>query len=191
MNMTSLPEDLVSLEKEISQLEIEKQALIIDNKKKDETRVIEIEKTLADLKETTKSKRADREVSRKLLLQTKELKEQLKALDQEAIEAERQTDYNKVAEIRHAKIPAIHTQLKEIDKNITTAIEKGDIILKDYVDTQDIAQIIAKRTGIPATKLIQSESDKLTHLEALIKTRVIGQDEAIHSVANAIRRARA
>jgi ATP-dependent Clp protease ATP-binding subunit ClpB len=124
-------------------------------------------------------------------VETKELKEQLQILDHEATEAERQTDYNKVAEIRHGKIPAIHQKLKDIDQKITDAIKKGDIIIKDYVDTEDIALIIAKWTGIPATKLIQSESEKLSHLEDLLKKKVIGQDDAIHSIANAVRRARA
>jgi len=191
MNMTSMPEDLVNLEKKISQLEIEKQALTIDDKKKNADRISAIDKELSELKEILKVKKADREASRSLLMKTKELKEKIQELEHEAAEAERETNYNKVAEIRHGKIPAIHQELQEIDRKIAEAVEKGDVVIKDYVDASDIAQVIAKRTGIPATKLIQSESDKLAHLEEVLKLRVVGQDDAVHAVANAVRRARA
>lgn len=191
MNMTSMPADIVDLEKHVMQLEIEKGALSMESKKKNTERISTIEKELADLNETLKTKKGDREASRQLLVKTKELKEQLRALDNEAQEAERQTDYNKVAEIRHGKIPAIQKELDSIDKQIQDGIATWSIVLKEHVDAQDIAGVIARWTGIPVAKLLKGEGEKLASLEDTIKQRVIGQDAAIRSVANAVRRARA
>ncbi len=187
MSMTSMPESLLKTEKEISQLEIEKQALSIEDKKNNAARIQEIEKKLADLKESHKGAKSEREHSRQWLVKIKEIKEQLQNLNHEAEIAEKNTDYNKVAEIKYSQIPALQ---KELDK-LEQSNKEGEGAIKDIVEPEDIASIVAKWTGIPASKLIQSEMDKLITLEKHLQKRVIGQPEAIHTIANAIRRARA
>jgi len=121
------------------------------------------------------------------LVKIKEIKEQLQNLNHEAEIAEKNTDYNKVAEIKYSQIPALQ---KELDK-LEQSNKEGEGLIKDIVEPEDIASIVAKWTGIPASKLIQSEMDKLITLEKHLQKRVVGQPEAIHTIANAIRRARA
>ena len=191
MGITSMPEDLAKLEKKLTQLEIEKQALSIENNKKNNQRLESLEKELAETKESYNSAKANREEDRKLLVELKEHKEELKKLEHEAQIAEKQTDYNKVAEIKYSQIPAKQKELKQIEKKIENSKAEWNIILKDIVETEDIAVIIAKRTGIPVSKLVESEMEKLAHLEDHLSKEVIWQEVAITAVANAIRRARA
>lgn len=119
------------------------------------------------------------------------MKAQISKLEHEAEIAEKQTDYNKVAEIKYSKIPELQKKIIETEKSIESAKNEGKILLKDSVDAEDIAVIIAKRTEIPVSKLIESEAEKLTHLESYLQQKVVGQKEAVTVVSNAIRRARA
>ncbi len=191
MWLTSMPEELVKLEKKIRQLEIEKEALKFEEWEKAKDRIKAIEKELAELKEEFNKLRAEWEKDRQLILEAKKLKEEIQKLEHEAELAEKQTDYNKVAEIRYWKIPQLKKKLEEIEKKIEEAKREWRLVIKDVVEAEDVAAIISKWTWIPVSKLVESEREKLVHLEDYLKQRVVGQDHAIKAVANAIRRARA
>ncbi len=149
-------------------------------------RIQQIEKELAELKERYQSKKADREAQKAQGEQIKKLKEQIKSLEHEAEIAEKQTDYDKVAQLRYGELPKAHKALAELEE-----LASQNTVQNDTVDTEDIASIIAKWTGIPVSKLVASEMEKLTDLESFLRKRVVGQDQALQLVANAIRRARA
>jgi len=191
MWITSMPEDLLKLEKKITTLEIEKQALKLEKGKKNADRVKIIEKELSWLKEKHRVSKSERESDRALLVDVKNLKEQILKLNHEAEIAEKQTDYNKVAEIKYGKIPELESTITRIEQQIEKEKSEWKIALKDVVEAEEIAIIVAKRTWIPVSKLVQSEAEKLTHLEEHLQKIVVGQDQAISSVSNAIRRARA
>ena len=195
MAMTSMPENLLHMQKKIWTLEVEKSALSAEsgNQKDDkhQNRLESIEKELADLREKYTVLIADREQDRNLLVESKEIKDQLAKLEHDAAIAEKQTDYNKVAEIRYKQVPDLQKKLEEIDRKIEEAKSSTDSVIKDMVEAEDIAKIIAKWTGIPVSKLVESEADKLTHLEDHLAKKVVGQKDAIAAVSNAIRRARA
>lgn len=191
MGITSMPEEVMKLEKQLSQLEIEKQALVMENNKKNNERINEIEKDIANIREQYNNAKAAREDDRALIIEAKNIKEDIKKLEHEAAIAEKQTDYNKVAEIKYGKIPEKQKELQDIEDKIVLSKASGNVALKDIVEAQDIAAIIAKRTGIPASKLIQSEMDKLVKLENYLAKEVVWQDNAIKIISNAVRRARA
>lgn len=149
-------------------------------------RIQQIEKELAELKERYRSKKAEREAQKAQWEKIKNLKQQIKSLEHEAQIAEKQTDYNKVAQIRYGDIPQLQKELSELEH-----LESESHFHKDTVDAEDIAAIIAKWTGIPVSKLVAGEMEKLADLESFLRKRVVGQDQALHLVANAIRRARA
>ncbi|MFC2495282.1 MAG: AAA family ATPase [Candidatus Absconditicoccaceae bacterium] len=149
-------------------------------------RIQQIEKELAELKERYRSKKAEREAQKAQGEKIKNLKQQIKSLEHEAQIAEKQTDYNKVAQIRYGDIPQLQKELSELEH-----LESESHFHKDTVDAEDIAAIIAKWTGIPVSKLVASEMEKLADLESFLRKRVVGQDQALRLVANAIRRARA
>ena len=149
-------------------------------------RIQQIEKELAELKERYRSKKAEREAQKAQWEKIKNLKQQIKSLEHEAQIAEKQTDYNKVAQIRYGDIPQLQKELSELEH-----LESESHFHKDTVDAEDIAAIIAKWTGIPVSKLVASEMEKIEDLDSFLRKRVVGQDQALHLVANAIRRARA
>ena len=196
MWISSQPEELLVLDRKIRTLEIEKESLKMelwdDKKDKKETkRIKEIEKELSWLVEEYNTMKAEWESERQLVIDSKKLKEEIKKLEHEAEIAEKQTDYNKVAEIRYGKIPKVKNELKKLEEDIEKAKTEWRLVIKDIVEPEDIAAVVSKWTGIPVTKLVQSERDKLAHLEDYLSQKVIWQDHAIKSVANAIRRSRA
>ncbi len=191
MWITSMPEDVMKLDRNLRQLEIEKEALKIEKWKKNKERIDQIEKEIAELSEEFNKQKAQWEEWRKYVLRQKELKEEIQQLEHEADIAEQNTDYNKVAEIKYWKIPEKQKELQEIDEQIEKAKEEWQIVIKDIVETEDIASIISKWTWIPVSKLIETERQKLSKLEQYLAKRVVWQENAISSVANAIRRARA
>ena len=196
MWISSQPEELLVLDRKIRTLEIEKESLkmeLWDNKKdeKEAKRITEIEKELSWLVEEYNTMKAEWESERQLVIDSKKLKEEIKKLEHEADMAEKQTDYNKVAEIRYGKIPKVNNELKQLEEKIEKAKTEWRLVIKDIVEPEDIAAVVSKWTGIPVTKLVQSERDKLAHLEDYLSKKVIWQDHAIKSVANAIRRSRA
>lgn len=192
MWISSLPENIAVMEKSLRQLEVEKEAL--KNEKptqKTKKRLDEIEKSLAETREKYDSGKLKREQDRALLTRGKEIKESIQTLHHEAELAEKETDYTKVAEIKHVKIPELEREYKKLEETLEKEQQWWTLSLNDTVQEEDIAQIIWRWTWIPVSKLIQTESEKLATLEKHLKKRVIGQDEAVSAVARAIRRARA
>lgn len=191
MWITSMPENMALMDKNIRQLEIEKQALSFEKWEKNKNRIAAIEKEIAELQESFNKMKAEWEEERWFVFKAKEIKEDLQKLEHEASIAEKQTDYNKVAEIRYGKIPQLQSQLKQLEEKVEKAKSQWNLLIKDLVEPEDIAMIISKWTGIPASKLIESEREKLANLEQVLKLRVVWQDHWVSSVANAIRRSRA
>jgi ATP-dependent Clp protease ATP-binding subunit ClpB len=150
-----------------------------------QARIDEINRQLADLREQYAAAKAQRDATTGAATKIKDLKQQIQDLEHEATIAEREANYNRVAEIRYKLLPDLQKQLQDIETN------DQRLETTEAVTPEDIATIVAKWTGIPATKLIQTESDKLLHLEEHLHQRGIGQDEAVSTVARAIRRSKA
>lgn len=187
LQMNSVPEDLDKLERSIKQLEIEREAIKREN---DTEKVNQLSKEIDNLKEKEKAEKAKWQSEKSLIDQIQQSKIDIEHLKFEAETAERNGDYGKVAEIRYGRI-------KEKEATIASAQQKlqdmqaESPMIKEEVDSDDIAEIVSKWTGIPVSKMAQSEQTKLLQLEAELHKRVIGQDEAIVAVANAVRRSRA
>lgn len=186
LEMNSMPEELDKLERQIRQLEIEREAI---KREHDEVKLKELNTLIANLaveRDTYKSKwNAEKEIVEKV----QNAKAEIEQLKQEADQAERNGDYGKVAEIRYGKIKDREKEVEELNEQLGELSEKR--LLKEEVDAEDIAESVSKATGIPVTKMIQSEREKLLHLEEELHQRVVGQDEAIEAVSDAIRRSRA
>lgn len=193
MAMSSMPEHVAEYHKRMSQLQVEKEALHIElkNAKKWDTeklnrRLVEVEKELAEQTELYQVWFAQWEQSRTGATHINDLKEQIRQLEFEAQSAQKLGDYNKVAELTYGKIPELKNKLEEME-----ARESEKQWSSDTVTVEDIALVVSRRTWVPVTKLVESETTKLTHLEEELKKRVIWQDEAVSTVSRAIRRARA
>ena len=186
LEMNSMPEELDTLERQIRQLEIEREAIKREN---DEPKLKDLNTEIANLsveRDTLKAKwMEEKEVVEKI----QNGKAEIDNLKQLAERAEREGDYGKVAEIRYGKIKEQETLISTLTNQLLNSTEKR--LLKEEVDAEDIAESVAKATGIPVTKMLQSEKDKLLHLEEHLHERVVGQEEAITAVADAIRRSRA
>lgn len=186
LEMNSMPEELDTLERQIRQLEIEREAIKREN---DEVKLKELNTEIANLsveRDTYKAKwREEKEIVEKV----QAAKEQAEKLKQEAERFEREGDYGKVAEIRYGKIKEQEILINQLTNQLINSGEKR--LLKEEVDAEDIAESVAKATGIPVTKMLQSDKEKLLKLEEHLHERVVGQDEAITAVADAIRRSRA
>ncbi len=186
IEMNSMPEELDKLERQIRQLEIEREAI---KREHDEVKLKELNTTIANLsveRDTYKSKwNREKEIVEKI----QQGKAAIEDLKLEAEQAERNGEYGRVAEIRYGKIKAQESTNAEFTEQLDELSEKR--LLKEEVDAEDIAESIAKATGIPVSKMMQSEKDKLLHLEEELHKRVVGQDEAIEAVSDAIRRSRA
>ncbi|HSN61292.1 MAG TPA: AAA family ATPase, partial [Ferruginibacter sp.] len=186
MEMNSMPEELDKLERQIRQLEIEREAIKREN---DESKLKDLNTEIANLsveRDTYKSKWKE---EKDLVEKIQNGKAAIEKLKQEAEQAERNGDYGKVAEIRYGKVKDQETEIAQLTTQLSSLSEKR--LLKEEVDAEDIAQSIAKATGIPVAKMLQSEREKLLHLEDELHKRVVGQDEAIEAVSDAIRRSRA
>jgi ATP-dependent Clp protease ATP-binding subunit ClpB len=188
MSISTMPEAMAKLERQIRQLEIEKKALTAEKSKKNEKRLTDIDKDLAEAKESFSVQQARREQDRALVMQTKQRKETIQQLIHEADIAEKQTDYTKAADIRYNQIPRAEKELVELEKQLE---EQADLGINDTVTEEHIAGIVSRWTSIPVSKLISSEKEKLTHLEAHLSKRVVGQSKATELVSRAIRRAKA
>lgn len=187
LQIDSLPEELDALERQIRQLEIEREAL---KREKDQSKMKGIEKELADLEEQRKTMRVQWEQERELIQKVRELKQAIDTTRNEADKAERQGNYEKVAELRYGTIAQLETDLQEAQDKLDE-MQENQSLLKEEVDAEDIADIVARWTGIPVRKMLQSERKKLLHLEDELHKRVIGQDKAIEAVSDAVRRSRA
>lgn len=186
--LDSLPELLDQLERRIRQLEIEREALKIE---KNETKIADISRQLNELYKEREALRAQWEHEKQLIQSIRQLQEELEQLRFAAEEAERRTDWGKAAEIRYGKIPTIDKQINDLKARLDELSQKGQRLLREEVTAEDIAAIVSRWTGIPVSRMLQSEREKLLNLEDILHQRVVGQDEAVRAVANAIRRSRA
>ncbi len=187
MEVDSLPEELDEISRRIRQLEIEREAI---KREKDQPKMDTISKELADLKDQEKSLKAKWQSEKTLMDKIQDNKVQIENLKFEADKAEREGDYGKVAEIRYGKLEALTKEIEDIQEELKSM--QGDkAMIKEEVDAEDIADVVSRWTGIPVNKMLQSEKDKLLHLEEELHQRVIGQDEAIAAVSDAVRRSRA
>ncbi len=187
LEMDSLPEELDEIERKIRQLEIEREAI---KREKDEKKLNELSETIANLSEERNQLKAKWQQEKDIADSVQETKAAIENYKLQAEQAERQGDYGKVAELRYGKIKEAEDRLKKQEKELNQTHE-GKRMLKEEVDSEDIAEIVSKWTGIPVSKMLQSEKEKLLHLEDELHHRVVGQDEAITAVSDAIRRSRA
>jgi len=186
LEMNSMPEELDSLERQIRQLEIEREAIKREN---DETKLKELNTEIANLAVQRDTLKAKWVAEKELVDQLQKAKLNIEQLKQEAERAEREGDYGKVAEIRYGKIKEEENLVARLSDQLSQETEKR--LLKEEVDAEDIAESVAKSTGIPVAKMLQSEKDRLISLEDHLHERVVGQEEAITAVSDAIRRSRA
>ena len=187
MELDSLPEELDEIERRLKQLEIEREAI---KREKDEAKLAQLNKEIAELKEQETSYKAKWQSEKELVNKIQQNKKEIEQLKFEADKAEREGDYGKVAEIRYGKLQSLENEIKSIQEDLKK--KQGDnAMIKEEVTAEDIADAVSRWTGIPVSKMLQSERDKLLHLEDELHKRVIGQDEAIEAVADAVRRSRA
>ncbi|MBP5658399.1 MAG: AAA family ATPase, partial [Paludibacteraceae bacterium] len=187
LEVDSKPEELDALDRQIKQLEIEREAIKREN---DETKLGEIKSQLADLKKKSDELNARWNKEKGYIATIQNEKAAIEQMKHEADVAEREGNYGKVAEIRYGKIQQAEANIRAAQEALH-AMDNGDSLIKEEVDEDDIAEVVARWTGIPVTKMMQSERDKLLHLEEELHKRVVGQDEAIEAVSDAIRRSRA
>jgi ATP-dependent Clp protease ATP-binding subunit ClpB len=187
LEVDSVPEELDTIERNIKQLEIEREAI----KRENDTQKLEsLNKEIANLKEESKKMRAKWSSEKNLIDKIQQQKVEIEQLKYEAERAEREGDYGKVAEIRYGKIKYAEQSIEECKLKLKE-LQHGIAMIKEEVDSDDIAEVVSRWTGIPITKMMQSEREKLLHLEDELHKRVIGQHDAIVAVSNAIRRSRA
>jgi ATP-dependent Clp protease ATP-binding subunit ClpB len=187
LQMDSVPEELDEIQRRIMQIEIEREAI---KREGDSKKVNELSETLANLNEERNAIKARWESEKNIIDAIQSGKEQLENLKLEAEQAERAGDYGRVAEIRYAKVKEVEEKIAELNIKLV-AQQKSKAMIKEEVDSEDIAEVISKWTGIPINKMLQSEREKLLHLEEELHKRVVGQDEAISALADAVRRSRA
>ncbi len=191
MEITSKPEELDEIDRKILQLEMEKLSI---QKEKDEVsleRLAKLEKELANFKEEQSQLNAQWQSEKEFIDKIRFLKEEIDKTNLEIQQAERNYDLNKAAELRYGKLTELQQKIKDIESNLAAQQVTGESLLREEVIESDIAEIISKWTGIPISKLIESEKEKLLHLEAELHRRVVGQEEAVTAVAEAIQRSRA
>jgi ATP-dependent Clp protease ATP-binding subunit ClpB len=190
MQIDSLPVEIDEIERRIMQLEIERQALLKETDKHSKERRAQIEKELAKLKEDSSARKARWQSEKQAIQKIRALKEQIEQLKAEEQKYERSGELAKVAEIRYGRMAAAERELKQAEAQFA-AMQKDAPMLKEEVDEEDIAKLVSKWTGIPAGRLLESEVQKLVHMEERLRQRVVGQDDALAHVANAVRRNRA
>ena len=187
MERDSVPEELDEITRRLKQLEIEREAIKREN---DTDKITQLDKEIAELKDQETSFKAKWEGEKNLVNKRQQDKEEIEHLKFEADRAEREGNYERVAEIRYSRLKTLEDDIKNIQKQLQTT-QGGEAMIREEVTAEDIAEVVSRWTGIPVTRMLQSERDKLLHLEEELHKRVIGQDEAISAVANAVRRSRA
>lgn len=188
LEMNSMPEELDELERRIRQLEIEKEAIKREN---DEDKLRELSEEIARLSEERNTFKAKWQAEKEVVDKIQGAKSAIENLKLEAEQAERNGDFGRVAEIRYGKVKEQEKLVQDLTEELSTISAHNKRLLKEEVDAEDIAENVAKATGIPVAKMMQSEKDKLLHLEEELHRRVVGQEEAIIAVSDAIRRSRA
>lgn len=189
IEMESAPSVVDSLERKTRQLEIEEKALVKEKNEESKRRLEEIRKELFEDKETLNQLKTKWKQQKEILLEIKKNKEQLDKLKYALEAAERNLELDKAAEIKYGSIPEMEKKLKTVEKE-WNELEKDQRLIKQEVDEDDIAKIVSRWTGIPAQRMMKKETEKLKNLEEILKMRVVGQDEAMNAVANAVRRSR-
>ena len=187
MQMNSVPESLDEVSRRIKQLEIEREAIKREN---DQQKLEQLSKEIADLKEEETKQKAQWESEKEQINKIQQNKIDIENLKFEAEKAEREGDFGKVAEIRYGKIKEKEEEIKRVQEQLHN-MQGAAAMIKEEVDSDDIADVVSRWTGIPVSKMLQSEKDKLLNLEAELHKRVVGQDEAISAIADAVRRSRA
>ena len=191
IEIDSLPADIDELERRSMQLEIEQEALKKETDPASQERLEKIRQDLADLREQSDALKARWQQEKGIIQKIRDIKERIDQLRINAERFQREGDLNKVAEILYGEIPKLEKELKEEQDRIKELQKDGTSMLKEEVDADDIADIISKWTGIPVSKLLEGEREKLVHMEDRLSQRVVGQEKAIQAVSNAVRRARA
>ena len=187
LEMNSVPEEIDTLDRKVRQLEIEREAI---RREKDKERVEHLTKEIEELKAKEAGMRAKWQGQRDLLKKIQANKDRIESLKIEAQQAERQGDYGKVAEIRYGKIQEAEKEIAAFQEEFKLASANGSMI-KEEVDAQDVAEVVSRWTGIPVTRMLASEREKLLHMEDELHKRVIGQEQAIAAISDAVRRSRA
>ena len=187
MERDSVPEELDEIMRRLAQLEIEREAI---KREGDEPKIAQLDKEIAELKEQETQMRAKWDGERQLINRIQQDKQDMEQLKQEAERAEREGDYGKVAEIRYSKMKNLEDDIRAIQSQLASA-QDGNAMVREEVTADDIAEVVSRWTGIPVTRMLQSEREKLLNLEGELHKRVIGQEEAIQAVSDAVRRSRA
>ena len=187
MERDSVPEELDEITRRLKQLEIEREAIKREN---DQPKIQQLDKDIAELRDQEKQYRAKWEGEKALVNKIQEDKQQIENLKLEAERAEREGNYERVAEIRYSKLKMLEDDIKHIQEQLKST-QGGEAMVREEVTADDIAEVVSRWTGIPVTRMMQSEREKLLHLEEELHHRVIGQDEAIQAVSDAVRRSRA
>ncbi len=190
MEITSMPVELDEAERRIMQLEIEREALRNERDEASQRRLTALEQDLASLKEERDALRSRWDQERQAILAISELRDEMDRTRVEMEQAQRAYDYNRAAELQYGKLKELDQQVREQEQALARLQSAGKL-LKEEVDSDDIAEVVARWTGIPVSRLMEGEIEKLVHMEERLHARVVGQDEAISAVSNAIRRARA
>jgi len=187
MEIDSMPVELDEIQRRVMQLEIEREALRKEKDKASVDRLGKLEKELADLKQEQRRLAAHWEQEKQAIQQAGKLKEELEAVRLEIERAQRAGDYTKASELQYGRVPELERRIRDEEGRLAE-MQKSQRMLKEEVDEEDISEIVSRWTGIPVSRLVEGEVQKLIHMEERLHQRVIGQDEAIIAVSNAIRR---
>ncbi len=190
IEIDSVPIEIDEVQRKVMQLEIERQALKKEKDKASIERLKKLEKELADLKTEVKEKTLKWENEKKAISRIHQIKEQIEKTKQMMKEAEREVDYTKLAELQYGEMARLESDLKKEEEKLTE-LQKNEKMLKEEVDEEDVAEVVSKWTGIPVSKMLEGEVEKLVRMEERLRLRVVGQEDAILAVSNAVRRARA
>ncbi len=190
IEIDSVPMEIDEVQRKVMQLEIERQALKKEKDKASIERLKRLEKELAELKSEVQEKKVKWENEKKAISRIQQLKEQMEKTKQLMKEAEREADYSRLAELQYGEMTHLEKELKQEEERLAVLQKEGKM-LKEEVDEEDVAEVVSKWTGIPVSKMLEGEVEKLIHMEERLKQRVVGQEDAIVAVSNAVRRARA
>ena len=190
IEIDSMPIEIDEVERKILQLEIERQALRREEDKASKERLAQLEREIENLREASNGLKAHWQNEKESIQRIRSLKEKIEATKVDEQKAQREGDLNRAAELRYGTLTQLQKDLEEANQKLT-ALQKNQKMLKEEVDAEDVAEVVAKWTGIPVSKMLEGEIQKLLKMEDRLKLRVIGQENAIHAVSNAVRRARA
>ncbi len=189
IEIDSMPQEIDSVERRVMQLEIERQALKKEKDKAAVEKLKSLEQEIEALKKDLGAKKKDWTEQKELIIKARQIKEAIQSARNEGQAAEKEGNLDLAAEIRYGKLPGLEKELKKYN-DLLAQPKSGELLLKEEVDDEDIARVVAEWTGIPLTKLMESETRKLVHMEDVLRSRVIGQDEAVEAIASCIRRSR-